>query len=78
MISSYDNLITMSTLSVPMPSDMLTALENLVRRKYASSKADAARKAIEKYIEDMAVEDVLLAAREPSLEGDFNELLKKV
>lgn len=68
----------MSTLSVPMPADLLNALESLVRRKFASSKADAARKAIEKYIEDMAVEDILLASREPTLEGDFDELLKKV
>lgn len=68
----------MSTLSVPMPADLLSALENLVKKGAASSKADAARKAIEKYIEQMAVEDILQASREPSLEGDFDELLKKI
>lgn len=68
----------MSTLSVPLPANLLTALENLVKKGSASSKADAARKAIEKYIEDMAVEDVLQASREPSLEGDLDELLKKI
>jgi Arc/MetJ-type ribon-helix-helix transcriptional regulator len=68
----------MSTLSVPMPPDLLKALENLINRGMASSKADAVRKAVEKYIEQMAVEEILQASREPSLEGDLDELLKKI
>lgn len=68
----------MSTISVPMPPDLLKSLENLVKRGYASNKADAVRKAIEKYIEHMAIEDILQGSREPSLEGDLEELLKKI
>lgn len=68
----------MSTLSVPLPAELLKALEDLVRNGYAANKADAARKAIQKYIEDKAVEEILLASKEPSLEGDLDELLKKV
>ncbi len=68
----------MSTLSVPLPAELLKALEKLVKNGDAANKADAARKAIKKYIEDKAVEDVILASKEPSLEGELDELLKKV
>ena len=68
----------MSTLSVPLPAELLRALENLVQSGTASSKAEAARQAIQKYIEDKAVEEVLQASKEPRLRGDIDELAAKL
>lgn len=68
----------MSTLSVPLTDDLLKAIENLVKSGIGSNKADVVRRAIKKYVEDQAVEAVLRAAKEPRLEGDLDELVKKI
>ena len=68
----------MSTLSVPLSGDMLKQIESLIDQGVASNKADLVRKAIDKYIEDQAVEAVLRAEKEPSLEGDIDDLIKKI
>jgi len=68
----------MSTLSVPLSSRLLRAIENLVKQGIVSSKAEAARKALEKYIEDIAVQEVLEASKEPRLKGNLKELMKKL
>lgn len=67
----------MSTLSVPLSGDMLKQIESLIDQGVASNKADLVRKAINKYIEDQVVEAILRASKEPSLEGDLDELAKK-
>ena len=68
----------MSTLSVPLSADMLKGIESLIRQGVASNKADLVRKAIDKYLEDQAVEAVLRAEKEPNLEGDLDDLIKKI
>jgi len=68
----------MSTLSVPLSGDTLRQIESLIDQGVASNKADLVRKAIDKYLEDQAVEAVLRAEKEPSLEGDLDELMKKI
>lgn len=68
----------MSTLSVPLPPELIKALEDLIKQGAGSSKAELVRQAIQKFIEDKAVEDVILASNEPSLEGDLDVLLKKI
>ncbi|MDO8649456.1 MAG: ribbon-helix-helix domain-containing protein [Candidatus Peregrinibacteria bacterium] len=68
----------MTTISVPLSADLLKALENLILQGKASNKADAVRKALKSYIEQQAVEDVLRAMNEPSLEGDLDELARKL
>ena len=70
--------LLMTTLSVPLPADILEAIENLVKRGIAANKADLVRKALQKYIEDQAVKAIFDAAKEPSLEGDIDELAKLV
>ncbi|MBI2636380.1 ribbon-helix-helix protein, CopG family [Candidatus Peregrinibacteria bacterium] len=67
----------MTTISVPLTDEMLKAIEDLIRDGIASNKADAMRKAMKKYLEDQAVEAVLQAQREPTLHGNFDDLLKK-
>lgn len=68
----------MTTLSVPLPSDLLMALETLVKQGKAPNKATAMREALRLYIEQQAVEDVLKAEREPTLHGDLDDLLKRI
>ena len=68
----------MSTLSVPLNPEMTKAVEKLVNDGIASNKADAVRKALDMYIEDQAVQAVLNAEKEPSLEGDLDELAEKL
>lgn len=68
----------MTTISVPLPEDMLHAIEELIARGLAANKADAIRKAIQKYLEDQAVEAILLASKEPRLKGDLDELARKL
>ena len=67
----------MSTLSVPLSADMLKQIEELIEDGVASNKADLVRKAIDKYIEDQVVEGILKAMKEPTLEGDLDELAEK-
>lgn len=64
----------MTTVSVPLPDDLLQGIKQLVQLGTASNNADAIRKAIKKYLEDQAVEMVLTAQKEPSLSGDLDEL----
>ena len=68
----------MTTISVPLSADLLKALESLVKRGIAPNKADAIRKALQLYVEQLAVEDVLLASKEPRLSGNLHDLAKKL
>lgn len=68
----------MSTLSVPLPADMLKKIEDMVRQGFAANKADLVRRAIDKFLEAQAIQAVLDAEKEPSLRGDLDELAKKL
>ena len=68
----------MTTVSVPLPSDLLEALEMLIKQGVVPNKAEALRQALKKYLEDQAVEAVLRASKEPRLEGDIDELAEKI
>lgn len=79
----YDNIVLyfhnflMTTVSVPLPADLLEALELLIERT-DSNKADIFRKALRMYLEEQAVEDVLRASKEPRLKGNLRDLAKKL
>ncbi len=68
----------MTTISVPLSADLINILDELVRSGAASNKADAMRKALQKFSEDQAVERVLRAQQEPTLYGDLEELAKNL
>ena len=68
----------MTTISVPLSADLLKALETLIREGKASNKADAIRKALQMYLEEQAVQDVLRARKEPSLRGNLHDLARKL
>lgn len=67
----------MTTISVPLSADLLKALEYLIQTGVASNKADGIRKALKAYAEQQAIEEVLRAAKEPTLYGDLRTLAKK-
>ncbi len=68
----------MSNVSIPLPGGTLAAIEKWVQSGVASSRADLVRRAVEKYLEDLAVEAILRARKEPRLEGDIDELASKL
>ena len=68
----------MVTLSVPLSDDTHNSMTNAIKQGFGRNYADIARSAILKYLEDLAVEAVLKAQKEPSLSGNLDELAKKL
>lgn len=68
----------MSTLSVPLPDEVLKKIQALIDMGVADNKAALVRKAIDKYIEDQVIESILKADKEPRLKGDLDELARKL
>ena len=67
----------MSMLSVPLTPKLEETIDRLVKDGVAPNKAELARKAIEYFAEQQAIEDVLRAEKEPTLRGDLDELAKR-
>ena len=67
----------MSTISVPLPSPLIRALDHLTKETGAS-RAAVMRKALERYSEEQAINAVILAEREPTLRGELDDLLTKI
>lgn len=68
----------MTTVSIPLPDEMLRRLKSLVNEGAGENLSQLARKAIYQYLENEAVEAVLRASKEPRLEGDLDELAAKL
>ena len=68
----------MTTLSIPVSSEIETFINNMVRDGRAANKADVVRKALRQLSEEEAVQAVLRAQQEPILRGDLRELMKKI
>ena len=69
----------MTTLSVPLTEDLpLSEIKKAVQQGFGANAADFARRAMKKYLEDLAVQEVLIAEKEPSLSGDLDELALKL
>lgn len=72
----------MANISVPLPTKLLDAVEERVRNGYEESKSSLVRKAVEKYLDDQFVQDILLAQKEVAegkvLRGNLKALLKKI
>lgn len=81
---SYDILILnyMSMLSVPLTPELEEKINRLVEDGVAPNKAELARKAIEFFAEEQAIQDVLRAEKELAdgklLSGDLDELAKLI
>ena len=68
----------MTTISVPLSADLMNVLDWLVKRGIGSNRADAMRRALKAFSEEQAVQAVLKASKEPRLEGDIDELARKL
>lgn len=72
----------MTTISVPLTSNLEEAVNNLVKSGYGSNKADVIRRAITRLAEEEAVQTVLRAEQEISmgkgLSGDLRKLAKQI
>ncbi len=72
----------MSTLSVPLTPELEIKISQFINLGIAVNKAEFARKAIEKYIENQAVTEVLKAEQEANegklFKGDLDKLVKKL
>ena len=83
--SVYDILIIyhhMSTLSVPLPHALEAFIETMVKRGFASTKAEVVRQALSRYAEEEAVASVLRARQEgrdgKEIRGDLHAILKRM
>lgn len=66
----------MTTLSVPLSSDLLELVERLAK-KNGSNKAQVVRRALKILAEEEAVMAVIKAEQEPIIRGDLKKLMKK-
>ena len=71
----------MTTISVPLPPNMVEYIENEVRLGNFENKAQLIRKALEKFRENEAVESILRSERDVKegrvFYGDLKEISKK-
>lgn len=67
----------MTTLSVPLTPELAQFVEDTIKET-GLTRADIMRQALKLYAEDQAVRKVLLAASEPSLDGDLRTLTEKL
>lgn len=68
----------MTTLSVPISSELEGFINRMVKEGRASNKADVVRRAIRRLSEDEVVERVIRAQMEPTIKGDLKTLMKKI
>jgi Arc/MetJ-type ribon-helix-helix transcriptional regulator len=72
----------MSTLSVPLPANLETFIESMVRRGAAANKAAVVRQALFNYAEEQAIAVVLKAEQEvkegKALRGDIRKIMKRL
>ena len=67
----------MTTISVPITSDMFEFIKDQIKSGRAANKADVMRKALNRLREEEAIQSVLKAEQEPTLKGSLPELAKK-
>ena len=74
--------MTVAILSVPLTPDLAQKIDKLVSDGIATNKAEAARKAIEYFVEEQAVQAVLKAEKEVNegkiLRGNLKKLAKQL
>lgn len=70
----------MTTITIPITTELNDFIENQVKLGEASSKADLVRRAIQKMKEDVFVQQILISKKEAKdgklLKGDLDELAK--
>ncbi len=71
----------MTTISVPMPKDLLEFVDSIIASGEAENRAQAIRKAIRKMREQTEINEIIQASRQISegaaYTGDLKAILKK-
>ncbi len=67
----------MSTISVPLTPELEKRLDE-VAEETGASRAAVVRNALKHYNEDIAVQKILRAMKEPTLSGDLDTLLNSI
>ena len=67
----------MTTLSVPLTPELATFIDETVKST-GLTKSDIMRQALTLFAEEQAVRRVLIAASEPSLDGNLIELMNQL
>ena len=71
----------MTTISVPMPDDMLSFIDSIISSGDVENRAQAIRKAVRKMQEQMEINDILQASQDVNkgifYSGDLKEIIKK-
>ena len=67
----------MSTISVPLTPELEKRLDE-VAEETGASRAAVVRNALKHYNEDIAVQKILRAIKEPTLSGDLDTLLNSI
>lgn len=71
----------MTTLSIPMPQDLINFIDTFIASGEAENRAQAVRKAIRKMKEQVEINDIFEAKRQIRqglfYSGDLQEILKK-
>jgi len=73
----YTHLYIMTTISVPLNSDLLSTLTSM-SQSIGASKASIMRKALQRLDEELVINNILAREHEPSLSGDLRELIKQI
>ncbi|MBI3626915.1 hypothetical protein HY224_02630 [Candidatus Uhrbacteria bacterium] len=72
----------MTLLTVPLNKNLAQKIDEMIKHGYAANKADLARRALENYIEDRAVLNVLQAEQEVKegkvFRGKLDDLAGKI
>lgn len=72
----------MITLSIPVSTDTVSFINDMIHRGEASTKAEVVRRALARYAEDWAVEEVLYAEQEmregKGVQGDLRTILARM
>lgn len=81
MVSYIHKHTYMTTISVPMPKDLLEFVDSFIASGEAENRAQAIRKAIRKMREQIEINDIFEASRQVqqgfAYTGDLKDILKK-
>lgn len=67
----------MATFSIPLSPELTEFIEQTAKET-GLSRSDIVRQAVKLYSEEMAVRKVLAASKEPSLDGNLDDLLSEL
>ena len=67
----------MTTLSIPLSPELAQFVEKTIKET-GQTRADVVRQALKLYAEEQAVRKVLIAASEPTLDDELDNLLESI